>query len=230
LGGACEDFAVLAAATATCAGSLECDISGGKLGVYPGTSITGNFVGDRVSTPDSAECAAAGLAAWNEGTALSGTAMLAEMGGLTFTPGVHTHGSAINIAATNPVVTLDAQGNSNAQFIFNVGSALTTCANSEVVLSNGAKAENVFWFLGSQLTMGADSIMVGNVLAGSAITIGSNGKIVGRAIAQTAVTCETACAVVECIDNTHCGDGTCLDNVCSSETGTGSVGVVFTFP
>jgi hypothetical protein len=88
--GASEDFAVLAAATATHAGSLECDISGGKLGVYPSTSIRGNFVGDRVSTPDSAECAAAGLAAWNEGTALSGTAMLAEMGGLTFTPGVHT--------------------------------------------------------------------------------------------------------------------------------------------
>jgi hypothetical protein len=219
---ACEEFAVLAASTATCAGSFECDISGGKLGVFPGTSITGNFVGyDDATSEESVACAAAGLTAWQQGTALSGTAMLAEMGGLTFTPGVYTHESAINIAATSPQVVLDAEGDPNAQFIFNVGSALTTSANSEIVLRNGAKAENVYWFLGTQLTMGADSIMVGNVLTGAAVTIGSNGKIVGRAIAQTAVTCETACAVVECLDNTHCSDGlshngleTCTDNVC----------------
>jgi hypothetical protein len=101
----------------------------------------------------------------------SGTHVLAEMGGKTFTPGIHTHGSAINIGTTSPQVYLDAQDDPDAVFIFNVGSALTTCANSEIVLRNGAKAENVYWFLGTQLTMGADSIMVG-----SAITIGSHGN------------------------------------------------------
>jgi hypothetical protein len=120
----CEEFVVLAAATATCAGSFECDISGGKLGVSPGTSITGNFVGDQVSTLESADCAAAGLAAWQQGTALSGTAIPAEMGGVTFTPGVYTTEYAANIAATNPKVHLDAQDDPDAVFIFIVGSAL----------------------------------------------------------------------------------------------------------
>mmetsp|Transcript_640 Transcript_640/g.1267 ORF Transcript_640/g.1267 Transcript_640/m.1267 type:complete len:480 (+) Transcript_640:242-1681(+) len=191
--GACEDFAVMAGSTATCAGSFDCDIIGGHLAVSPGTSITGNFVGDVGS---GAGCAIDGLAAWKAGRAMpTGTLMLAEMGGKTFTKGIYTHGSALNIALTDNVVYLDAQGDPNAQFIFNIGSTLTTSAGSKIVLQNEAKADNVFWILGKALTMGADSILVGNVLAGTAITMGTNAKIMGRAIAQTAVTCETACAV-----------------------------------
>ena len=191
----CEDFAVMAGSTATCAGSFDCGITGGHLAVSPGTSITGKFVGDVVSPTASADCATDGLAAWKMGRAMTGTPMLAEMGGKTFGPGTHTHGSAINIALTNPVVQLDAGGDPTAQFIFNIGSTLTTSAGSKVELLNGANADNVFWVLGTALTMGADCLLVGNVLAGTAITMGTNAKIMGRAIAQTAVTCETACAV-----------------------------------
>jgi hypothetical protein len=126
----------------------------------------------------------------------SGKTLLAEMGGMTFTPGTYTFGSSINIVATSPTVFLDAGDlGADAVFIFNAGTTLTTSADSEIVLLNDASKENVFWVLGSALTMGADSILVGNVLAGSAITIGTNGIIVGRAIAQTAVTCETACII-----------------------------------
>jgi hypothetical protein len=190
----------MAGSAATCTGSFECEVIGGFLGVYPGTSYTGNFagefVGDITSTADSAACAEDGLAAWKAGRALtSGYAMTAEMGGLTFTPGVYTHASAINIALANPEVYLDADGDPLAVFIFNVGTTLTTCANSKVVLLNGARKENVFWVLGTALTMGADSTLVGNVLAGSAITIGTNAEIKGRAIAQTTVTCATACKI-----------------------------------
>jgi uncharacterized surface protein with fasciclin (FAS1) repeats len=184
----------MAGTKATCAGEFDCDIIGGKIGVSPGTSLTGNFIGDEGSTEASAGCAADGLDALQKGRAMSGTTMLAEMGGVTFTPGVYTQGSA-NIALANPYVYLDAEDNPNAVFIFNVGSTLTTCANSIIVLERGAKAENVFWVLDTSLTMGADSILVGNVLAGAAITIGTRGKILGRAIAQTAVTCDTACTV-----------------------------------
>jgi hypothetical protein len=194
--GGCEDFAVMAGSTATCTGSFECEVIGGFLGVYPSASYTGNFAGDIASTADSAACAVDGLAAWKTGTAMtSEETMLAEMGGVTFTPGVYTHASAINIALANPEVYLDADGDPLALFIFNVGTTLTTCANSKVVLLNGAREENVFWVLGTALTMGADSTLVGNVLAGSAITIGTNAEIKGRAIAQTAVTCETACKI-----------------------------------
>jgi hypothetical protein len=127
----------------------------------------------------------------------SGEPKLAEIGGMTFIPGLYTYGSSINIALANPMVYLDAGGDPDAVFIFNAGSTLTTCANSKIVLLNGARIENVFWVLGTALTMGADSILVGNVLAGSAITIGTNGIIMGRAIAQTAVTCETACTICQ---------------------------------
>ena len=193
--GACEDFAVMAGSTATCAGSSHCDIIGGYLAVSPGTSITGNFDGNLAPNMASTACATNGLDAWKTGRAKAGDTMFAEMGGKTFTPGVYVHKSAINIALTNPVVYLDAAGVPDAQFIFNIGSTLTTSAMSKIVLLNGAKADNVFWVLGTALTMGADSILVGNVLAGTAITMGTKAKIMGRAIAQTAMTCETACAV-----------------------------------
>ena len=101
-----------------------------------------------------------------------GTAMPAELVGVTFTPGLYTHGSSINIALINLVVTLTVQGDPDAVFIFRAGSTLTSCAGSQIVLLNGSKAENVFWVLGSALTMGADSLMAGPVLAGSTITIG----------------------------------------------------------
>jgi hypothetical protein len=198
--GACNDFSVMAGSKATCNGAANCEILGGNLDVSPGdvagTSITGNFlISDVTTNVDSDVCAADGLAAWSAGTAKTGTAMLAEMGGLTFTPGVYTHGSAINIGLANPVVYLDAQGDKDAVFIFNAGTTLTTCAGSQIVLLNEAKSENVLWVLGTALTMGADSILVGTVLAGSDITIGTNGMIWGRVIAQSAVTCETACTV-----------------------------------
>jgi hypothetical protein len=196
--GDCNDFAVMAGSAATCAGTSACDI-GGLLGVSPGTSVTGNFAFDIDSTPDErAGCAVDGLVAWYAGRAMTsdtGVHIPAEMGGHTFGPGTYTHGSAINIALANPTVTLDAGGNSSAVFIFNAGSTLTTCADSNIVLTGDAKAENVFWFLGTALTMGANSTLVGNVFAGSAITMGTDATILGRAIAQTAVTCETACTV-----------------------------------
>jgi hypothetical protein len=195
--GACDDFALHAGSAATCAGAPDCDIIGGTLGVSPGTSVTGNFDFDIDPDANSADCARDGLATWKAGRATTGgVAMLAEMGGLTFTAGVYTHGSAINIAATNPTVTLDAEGDPNAVFIFNAGTTLTTSAKSEIVLKNGASKENVFWFLGTALTMGADSTLVGNVFTGTAITMGTNAEISGRAIAQTAVTCETACTII----------------------------------
>ena len=72
--------------------------------------------------------------------------------------------------------------------------------------------------------MGADSILVGNMLAGLAITIGTSGMIVGRAIAQIAVTCETACTVVKCVDDIQCdndsfqnGPEACFSNVCQPD-------------
>jgi hypothetical protein len=76
-------------------------------------------------------------------------------------------------------VYLDAEGVKDAEFIFKLGTTLTTSTNNEIVLLNGASADNIFWVLGTDLTMGANSILVGNLLAGSSITMGTNAKILG---------------------------------------------------
>ena len=193
--GACDTFAVMAGTQAACNGASTCPIFG-DIGVSPGTSITGDF---GVFPADAAFCAADGLKALNDGFAKGGEfgnpLAASEMGGLTFYPGVYTHATAIEIKLANPIVYLDARGDPNAVFIFVAGSTLTTCANSKIVLQGGTKPENVYWALGTALTLGAESVLEGTVLAGTAITIGTHGSIHGRAIAQTAVTCETACTV-----------------------------------
>ena len=215
--GACEDFALMAGTAATCAGALSCEILG-NIGVSPGTAITGNFDAAPV---DATGCAADGLAALTSGFIESGNVGklmdTGEMGGVTFTSGVYTFGTALTIALTNPTVYLDAQDDENAVFIFVAGTTLTTCAGSNIVLLNGARADRVYWVLGTALTMGADSSLKGTVLAGTAITIGTNGDICGRAIAQTAISCETHCTVgfsdcwpqapteAICLYNSKCG-------------------------
>ena len=189
----------MAGSSASCTGSYDCDIPVGKLGA--GTAITGNFAGDILaidSNWDAAGCAKDGLAALTAGKAMAAGVNLATvLDGLTFTPGTYTHASAIFIGFSNPTtVTLDGEADENAVFIFIAGTTLTTGIGNQIVLKNGAKAENVFWVIGTALTVGDGSIMFGTFLVGSAVTIGTNAKIWGRIIAQTAITCN-GCLGVE---------------------------------
>jgi hypothetical protein len=127
---------------------------------------------------------------------MSGTDIPMEIGGLTLTPGVYTHYSPIYIlSSSKPWVILDAQGNEDAVFIFVARSKLSTANESKIVLVNGAKAENVFWIIGTLANIGSHSTFAGNMLAGTAITIGLGGMIVGRVIAGTAVTC-SSCTII----------------------------------
>jgi len=73
-------------------------------------------------------------------------------------------------------------------FLFQAGTTLITAANTRFILTNGAKAENVLWALGTAATLGPNSVLEGSILAGTAITIGHNSKLNGCALAQTAVT------------------------------------------
>ena len=89
--------------------------------------------------------------------------------------------STLGITGT---LTLDAQGNANAQFIFQIASALTTATSSNVVLINGANAANVFWQIGSSATLGTSSIFAGDILAFSSISLGTGAVLNGRALAR----------------------------------------------
>jgi hypothetical protein len=113
-----------------------------------------------------------------------------EMGGVTFTPGTYRSGSAINFAH-GTTVTLDAQGNADAVFLFQAGTTLVTAADTSFNLINGARAENIIWALGSAATLGARSVVEGSIMAGTAITFGTDSELHGCALALSAVTFES---------------------------------------
>jgi hypothetical protein len=81
-------------------------------------------------------------------------------------------------------VTLDAQGNANAVFIFQVGSALTTLGSTQVVLAGGAQAKNIFWQVSSSATLGTNSIFEGTILSLQSITLDTGATLTGRALAR----------------------------------------------
>jgi Ice-binding-like len=111
-----------------------------------------------------------------------GAVLPAEMSGLTFTPGLYTNASTVTLTAGN--VTLDAQGNANAVFIVQVGSALTTLGSTQVVLAGGAQAKNVFWQVSSAATLGTNSVFQGTILSLQSITLDTGATLMGRALAR----------------------------------------------
>jgi hypothetical protein len=113
-----------------------------------------------------------------------------------FGAGVYKSPSSI---AINTNITLDAQGNANAIFVFiATSSTITQASNTTIFLANGAQAANVVWVMtggGASWTSITPSTTVGNILAGTSITLGG-GTLNGRALASTAVTLAAAGVVI----------------------------------
>jgi hypothetical protein len=103
-----------------------------------------------------------------------------DLGGQTFTAGVYNDPSSLAVTGT---VTLDAQGDPDAIFIFQAGSTLGTAADSTVSLIGGAQACHVFWQVGSSATLGANTTFNGNIVALTSATIGNAANIQGRVLA-----------------------------------------------
>lgn len=184
LGSTVDTFGVLAGSTVTNSGPT---VVLGNLGVSPGTAITGLPPGVATGTIHSAD-ALAGTAqtqlttAYNSAAGAASTATVAgDLGGLTLAPGVYTSSSTLGLTGT---LTLNAGGNTNAQFIFQIASGLTTATNSTVILTNGAQASNIFWQVGSSATLGTTSVFSGNILALSSISLGTGAVLQGRALAR----------------------------------------------
>ena len=120
-----------------------------------------------------------------------------ELGGLTLAPGIYKSASGtFNI--TNGNLTLDAQGNPNAVWIFQTAAALTvgiagpTGAKS-VLMINGGLPKNVFWYVGSAATINGagGGTMVGTIISSAGVTFSTAGNSVqtvlnGRAISLNA--------------------------------------------
>lgn len=181
--GSAQPFGVLAGTTVTCAGpvgTISADV-----GLSPGSAITG-FPPCTISGTQSIANATAATAqgdltvAFNALAGLAcGTTISADLGGTTLAPGVYCSASSVGVTG---VVTFDGQGDSNAKFVVQAGSALTVAGS--VVLIGGAQAKNVYWQVGSSATLGTGSVMKGNILALTSISFASNATLLGRALAR----------------------------------------------
>ena len=108
-----------------------------------------------------------------------------NIGGLILAPGVYKWSTGVTVPTD---VTLDAQGNSSAVWVFQIAQNLVTSSNTHVILTGGAQAQNVYWIVAGQTTLGTYSVFNGNVLDQTAIVIQTGATLNGRALAQSAVT------------------------------------------
>ncbi len=189
-------FAILAGSGITFAGAVNSTTINGNIGTFPTTTITGignavlngtNHAGDAVTQQAKLDLTAAYLFAAAQTGAVT---VPTELGSTTKTPGVYN--SAAGTFGITGTLTLDAQGDPNAVFIFQAASTLITAASSNVVLINGAQAANVFWQVGSSATLGTSSHLEGTILALTSITATTSATVNGRLLARNgAVTLDT---------------------------------------
>jgi uncharacterized repeat protein (TIGR01451 family) len=191
--GDATSFAVMGASAVTSNGAT---IVVGDLGIAPNgaTSVTGfDFStppgpGTVVGTPHFADGPA--LAAQSAATVAYGVlaglpctnVVTADLGGTTLAPGVYCSASSIGLTGT---LSLDAQGDPDARFVFQLGSALTTASNASVEMINDGQACNVFWQVGSSATLGTDSLLLGNLIALTSVTLNTRARVEGRVFART---------------------------------------------
>jgi hypothetical protein len=89
------------------------------------------------------------------------------------------------MAVSSGNLTLDAQGNVNAVWIFQIGSTFDITPGLQVILANGAQASNIYWQVGSSATIDTTAVMQGNILALDSVTVNSGATLNGRALALT---------------------------------------------
>jgi hypothetical protein len=184
--GTSSGFAVLAGSTVTSSGATTVN---GDLGVSAGTAVTGfppGLVNGTIHAGDStaAQAQLDLTTAYNDaaGRTVGAVTVAGNLGGLTLTPGLYKSTSSLEISSGD--LTLDAQGNVNAVFIFQMASTLTTTSGRQVILSGGAKAANIYWQVGSSATLGTTSVFKGTIMADQSISLTTGATLEGRALAR----------------------------------------------
>lgn len=202
-------FVVLGGSGVTNTGA---SVLNGELGVTPGTSLTGfnsAVVNGAIHNNDAvAETAQGNL---NTAFGVAGGQPIGEdltgqdLGGLSLTPGVYGYSSSAQLTGQ---LTLNAQGDPNAQFVFVIGSALTTESASSVKLINGASPCNIYWRVGSSATLGTTTEFQGNLMALGDISVDNGVHVQGRLLAREG----QITLINDVLDNSQCAT--------STETGT----------
>jgi hypothetical protein len=184
--GTAGNFVVLSGQTVTNTGFT---IINGNVGLYPGSSITGfppGVVNGVVHISDAVAAKAKEdlNAAYTDASKRSGAPipLSGDLGGMTLHPGLYV--SATSIELTSGDLTLDALGDENAIWVFQVGTTFVSMVNRKVILVGNARHDNVFWNIGSSATIGVGSVMVGNFLTQTSITVQTGASMEGRFLTQ----------------------------------------------
>jgi hypothetical protein len=118
------------------------------------------------------------------GRTVSPIGVSGNLGGRTLYSGLYKSTGSLEITAGD--LTLDAQGNVNAVWIFQIASGFNMTSGRQVFLSGGAKASNIFWQVGSAATFGTTCVMKGTIMAYTTITFATGASLEGRALSRTA--------------------------------------------
>lgn len=186
--GTAGPFVVLGGTTVTNTGP---SVLNGNLGVFPGTELEGFGLPAVVNGSTHATDEVAAKAQLDLTTAydvaaeqpvlpandLSGT----DLGGLKLAPGTYRYNAA---ALLTGALTLDAEGDPDAEFVFQIGSQLTTESASSVLLVNGASPCNVYWQVGSSADIGTTTAFQGNLMALTSISLKDGATVLGRMLAR----------------------------------------------
>ncbi|MDA0178763.1 ice-binding family protein [Solirubrobacter phytolaccae] len=181
-----KPFVVLGGSAVTNTGP---SVLNGELGVSPGTALTGFGIATLNGAVHNNDAVAAqaqldltnayGVAAGQPLTVdLSGT----DLGGLVLTPGAYRFTSSAQLTGT---LTLDAQNDPAAQFVFQIGSALTTASVSRVSLVGAATPCNVYWQVGTSATLDTGTAFQGNLMAAASISLNNAATVQGRLLASS---------------------------------------------
>lgn len=188
-------FVVLAGSAVTNTGATTLR---GNVGVWPGTSatelntamlLTGTqHIGNAYAMQAQDDLTAAYDFAAGQRPDMDLTDQ--DLGGMTLRAGVYSFASSAQLTGT---LTLDAQNDPGAAFVFQISSTLTTASNAAVRFINGDVGDRVFWQVGSSATLGTDTDFAGSILALTSITLNTGADIAcGRALARNgAVTLDT---------------------------------------
>ncbi|AHF93716.1 hypothetical protein OPIT5_29575 [Opitutaceae bacterium TAV5] len=194
------DFALLGGTAITSTGSDGTVISNGNVGVGPGTAITGFPPAEIENGSIIGAGDVTGQARLDLITAATGLALMAfdttlsnvDLGGLTLLPGVYKFDAGATLTGA---LTLDANGQDGAFWVFQIGTSLITSVDSSVTVINtgsgGGSDLGIFWNAGAEITFGANNVIAGNYISGTSITAGAETAGGARLLALAGVSLDT---------------------------------------
>ena len=180
--------AILAGTTITNTGPTTISgTAGGDVGLAPGSAFPGatsvtlsgvKHIADTVATTAQTDL----VTAFNDISAPTPIIRSSELSAATITPG--TYASSDGTFLNSGILTLDAQGDANALFIFQASSSINVAPGSKMLLIGGAQAGNVYWKVGSSATLGVNSLFVGHIYALTSIAAQTGAVIQGQLLAR----------------------------------------------